>query len=114
MATLYFETAGFPAHDDNGNKYTCYVVAEAEYSYSPGRMYMSNGDPGYPDDEEIEITDLQVYNIRPKVNDKKIIEQIEEDVTDQLYEMDLKYWDSDEEDPFECDDGEEPWLDEDY
>lgn len=38
-----------------------YGTAEADYSYyySLGRMYMPNGDPGYPDESELErVSDM--------------------------------------------------------
>lgn len=42
------------------------VSVKGDYYYSPGRMYMSNGDPGYPDEESIddtEVTDIDEYHV---------------------------------------------------
>lgn len=40
---------------------------QVDYSYSPGRpgkMYMSNGDPGYPDEPaEFEIVNVYLYGL---------------------------------------------------
>lgn len=44
-----------------------YIVSvKGDYYYSPGRMYMPNGDPGYPDEESIddaEVTDIDEYHV---------------------------------------------------
>lgn len=47
----------------------CYTVdVTCDYYYHPGRMYLPNGDPGYPDEEEyddksvVDIDEVVVYN----------------------------------------------------
>lgn len=44
-----------------------YIVnCECSYYYDPGRMYMPNGDPGYPPEEsydDIAITDIEEYTV---------------------------------------------------
>lgn len=35
--------------------YVVNVDATADYTYDPGRMYMANGDPGYPPEESFEL-----------------------------------------------------------
>lgn len=42
----------------NGVDYTVDVTAHADYYYDAGRMYMSNGDPGYPPESEFEIEEV--------------------------------------------------------
>lgn len=53
----YQEEDGFPITRGDIT-YMVYGSAEADYSYSyaPGRMYMPNGDPGYPDEENLDRT----------------------------------------------------------
>lgn len=53
----YTEEDGFEITRD-GKTIRVYGTAEAEYTYSfeKGRMYMPNGDPGYPDESETERT----------------------------------------------------------
>ena len=42
----------------NGVDYTVDVTAHADYYYDAGRMYMRNGDPGYPPESELTIEDV--------------------------------------------------------
>lgn len=39
------------------------VTAHGTYTFVKGRRYMPNGDPGYPDEEDFEIDDLEVNSI---------------------------------------------------
>lgn len=32
------------------------INVQYDWYFAPGRMYLSNGDPGYPDESEIELT----------------------------------------------------------
>ena len=51
---------------------------EFRYSYDPGRMYMPNGDPGYPSEETADI--VQIFNEDKKpdwVTDAMIDEEFE-------------------------------------
>lgn len=51
-------------YEDLSIEYT--VSVKGDYYYSPGRMYMPNGDPGYPDEESIddtEVTDIDEYHV---------------------------------------------------
>ena len=36
------------------------VTVHYDWYFEPGRMYLSNGDPGYPDEFEAEITEWEV------------------------------------------------------
>jgi hypothetical protein len=38
------------------------VTVQYDWYFEPGRMYLSNGDPGYPDEFEAEITEWEVTN----------------------------------------------------
>ena len=42
----------------NGVDYTVDVTAHADYYYDAGRMYMRNGDPGYPPESDLNIEDV--------------------------------------------------------
>lgn len=43
--------------------YSCEVNANATEYYTPGRMYMPNGDPGYPPEYEFEISDFELLTL---------------------------------------------------
>lgn len=43
----------------SGNGTAC-VNVDGSYSYTPGRMYMPNGDPGYPDECDIEVSGIEI------------------------------------------------------
>lgn len=85
----------------NGNCYECYVTALADYRYEQGKMYMRNGDPGYPDDEELDIISLSVSDISRieddtgvhiSVDNPDTVAAVIDAVEDHLYEMDLDNW----------------------
>lgn len=64
MSKIIGSYAGEFEHDDLSIEYT--VSVKGDYYYSPGRMYMPNGDPGYPDEESIddtEVTDIDEYHV---------------------------------------------------
>lgn len=48
----------------DGHTYTVDVTAHGIYTHTPGRRYMPNGDPGYPDEDDFEIEDVEAvwYN----------------------------------------------------
>ena len=43
----------------------CIVVfyAQGTYYYEPGCMYLRNGDPGYPPEEETDVTYLEIESV---------------------------------------------------
>ena len=107
MSTVNYACDGYEVEIDNVS-YIFYLYAEAEYSYTPGRMYMRNGDPGYPDDEELEVTHVEMSGVTEldsgkEVTDKDILQKIEDEVTDELYGMDIEKWSG--QDPYD----EEDW-----
>lgn len=76
--------------------YKVSVEASASYYYSPGRMYMSNGDPGYPEESELEIEDVSStwYEVDEDGNEKEVTAtpEMESALDDYLYDMDLDNW----------------------
>jgi len=76
--------------------YTVYVEAKANYSYDPGCMYLRNGDPGYPPEEDFSIDYLKVSDVVDeagnKVTDEQKIKEITDAVESVLYNMDLDNW----------------------
>lgn len=57
MEKLWWEEDCYNLNEDEQVSFK----AKAEHYFSKGCMYLSNGDPGYPDEEYFEITDLKVY-----------------------------------------------------
>jgi hypothetical protein len=62
-------------------------IVEVDYTYfhSFGRMYMSNGDPGYPDEEDIDFT-VKTYNgvdITANLTEKEC-ERIDEEIREEV------------------------------
>ena len=45
----------------NDVKYSIKVHAIGTYTHIPGRRYMPNGDPGYPDEDDLEIEEVEAY-----------------------------------------------------
>lgn len=75
-------------------------VAWGTYYCSRGRMYMSNGDPGYPDDEELTIDEIEITHIDCHIGEEEIevTPEDEKEIEDYLYEYlveDLGEWDID-------------------
>lgn len=84
------------------------VRAVANYTYIPGRMYMPNGDPGYLDEEDFEIEEVEAtwYLTDENGIEKEVTEteEMQQTLDDYLYEVDSDNWDYDEPDPPEPDD----------
>lgn len=77
----------------NENVLYANVEATADYWYYPGTMYRRNGDPGDPPDEELEIDKLKILEVIDKDgNSVAITEEIEDVVTDTLYELETTEW----------------------
>ena len=72
--------------DIEDKTYRLNVHAEADYWYTSGTMYRSNGDPGDPPDEELDLekVDANWYLL--------------DELYDYLYEMDITDWESEDED----------------
>jgi hypothetical protein len=86
-AELHYKNDDFEVELD-GNIYRADLDATAEYSYTPGRMYMPNGDPGYPPDEDFEIVDVDfvLFDGETEITDKELIERADAYITDWLYD----------------------------
>jgi hypothetical protein len=107
MSSVSYSCDGYEVEIDSVSYIFC-LYAEAEYSYIPGRMYMKNGDPGYPDDKELEVTFIEMSIVTELdsgkiVTDKVILQKIEDKVADELYEMNIEKWSG--QDPYD----EEEW-----
>ena len=82
------------------------IRIDYSYSFEHGRMHMSNGDPGYPDEEDMEITSYTVNGkdfepILERWNNPTMWDKIldwwdikplkrtvdDKDIFDQIYEM---------------------------
>lgn len=50
------------------------------YSYDPGRMYMPNGDPGYPPEESFDIEHVSLVNSNDNVPEWITYEMIEQEL----------------------------------
>lgn len=48
------------------------VEATAEHWYQPGRRYMPNGDPGYPEEDEIDDVEFDVTEVRDAETDEAV------------------------------------------
>ena len=48
------------------------VKATAEHWYQPGRRYMANGDPGYPEENEIEDVEFDVTALKDAETDETV------------------------------------------
>ena len=90
---------------DVGEKtYKVSVEATASYYYSPGRMYMRNGDPGYPEEEELEIesVDATWYEVDEDGNETEVnaTPEMISALDDYLNDLDLDSWNLPEPDDY--------------
>ena len=88
--------------DIEGKTYRLTVHAEADYWYTSGTMYRSNGDPGDPPDEELDLenVDANWYLLDEDGEEEKVdpTEEMLDELYDYLYEMDITDWESEDED----------------
>ena len=95
--------------------YSVDVSARANYWYQAGRMYMSNGDPGYPEESELEIEEIDALWYDVDENGEAVLvqptEEMNNELEDYLYDMDWDNWDnpSDYEDEGDYYDDDEVW-----
>ena len=84
-----------------GNDYIVKVKAKANYYYDSGRMYMPNGDPGYPPEEDFEVTDFEIYSVMDSYENTiegfDVTEDFKDCVLDELYEVNWDEWEFPEE-----------------
>lgn len=93
----------------NGTVFSVDVSATAEYYYSPGSMYRSNGDPGDPPESELEITNIESFwTYFDDINDATVeiepTKDMEAEIEEYLYNLDYDDWT--EQDDYEYDDYE--------
>lgn len=79
-----------------------YVEGKAwgTYSCSNGRLYMSNGDPGYPDEEELEIDEVEITHIDCSIGEEEVevLPEDEKEIEEYLFDYlgeDLYDWEID-------------------
>lgn len=74
--------------DNQGAEYRMTGTIEADYEFIPGKMYMSNGDPGYPDDEVFDLDtsslDAFMYKWNTDKEDWDTVDSVPEEVRSQL------------------------------
>ena len=83
----------------NGREFECEFKAYGTYYYDAGCMYLRNGDPGYPPEEECEVAEIELLSIveyEPDTDtdgvdvtttlDAETCEQIEELITEDCYD----------------------------
>jgi hypothetical protein len=73
------------------------VNVQYDWYYQPGRMYLSNGDPGYPDESEVEITDWDV------VDEEKPEWLTDELVQEAFDKAEIELFDDEEDDDYDED-----------
>lgn len=73
------------------------ITAHGTYTFIRGRRYMSNGDPGYPDEDDFEIDDIDINCVYdPETNDD--VEYVE----DMYAAIEAAAWEADGWDDIEC------------
>ena len=77
----------------DGKTYTVDVEASCSYWYQPAKMYLSNGDPGYPEDWEFEVTDVEAEWYDEDMNKVEPTKEMEEALDQYLDGMDMDNWD---------------------
>ena len=105
MSNQYYDGNVTFEYDDK--QYEATVHATATYTFTKGRMYMPNGDPGYPDEEDFEVDDIDVEAVFRDGVEVPYVDDMEECIAEALEDVD---WEYDEYDPPEP---EDDWMDED-
>ena len=95
-SNLWYENDSYGV-DVDGRYFVCYVYAEAVRKYVSGCSYMSNGDPGYPTDDELEITKLEVSGFCLEEDPDYIVSNDEKSsvravVREELCSMEYEKW----------------------
>lgn len=86
----------FDDFDIDGKTYRAVGDATADYYFERGKMYCKNGDPGWPDEEELKIKSIQVQLVTCNddddaiVTDPLIIAEIEHKLWSRL--DDTRFW----------------------
>lgn len=77
----------------NDEEYEATVHATGTYSFRKGRRYMANGDPGYPDEEDFEIDDVEVEAVFKDDVEVPYLEDMYDSIESVLREKD---WEEDD------------------
>ena len=83
----------------NEEEYEAQVHARASYSYRPGKRWLKNGDPGYPDESDFEVDDIDVETVFKGDVEVPYLDDMYDDIESALNDVD---WEDD--DPPEPDD----------
>lgn len=74
-------------------EYEATVHASGTYTFVKGRRYMANGDPGYPDEEDFEIDDVDVEAVFKDGEEVPYTEDMDSAIDSALYDVD---WEDDD------------------
>lgn len=80
----------------NDEEYEATVRAQATYTFIKGRRYMPNGDPGYPDEEDLEIDDVDVEAVFKDGVEVPYEEDMYDEIEQSLYDVN---WEDDYPEP---------------
>lgn len=83
-------------------EYEATVHATGTYTFIKGRRYMANGDPGYPDEEDFEIDDVDVKAVFKDGIEVPYEEDMYDDIDSALRDADWEEDDPPEPDYEEC------------
>lgn len=78
----------------NGEEYEATVCATGTYTFIKGRRYMPNGDPGYPDEEDFEIDDVDIEAVFKDGEEVPYTEDMYDDIEAVLCDSDE--WEEDD------------------
>lgn len=89
--------------DVNDKTYRVAVEASTSYYFSPGRMYIPNGDPGYPDESDFELQGVNAiwYQYDEETDDETEVKPTTERevaLDEYLNDLDLDEWNEPEPD----------------
>lgn len=104
MSKSYQSYDGTVTFSYNEKEYEAEVHAKATYTHIPGRRYMSNGDPGYPDEDDFEIDDIEVETVFLDGEEVPYEDDMYDSIESALSDVD---WDEDEPPEPDYDDWEE-------
>ena len=83
----------------DGRDLVAEVEAHASHWYRPGRMYMPNGDPGYPTEDEIDDVEFDVTSVKDAETEEVVayVDDMDDEIESAIYEQ--AEWE--EPDPYE-------------
>lgn len=80
------------------NDFEVTFFARGSHYHDNGRMYMPNGDPGYPPEDEINIDYIEITSIKDDSDEevlskysKEEIDALENVISDKIYSGDYEY-----------------------